>query len=288
MDRTVNCTERFTKVDACDRAVLKEARWQIRRTTLIKTNNMTKSVTLNYGIAILAAVAMVVAYALPTATFAAVNSTYIEVPTVNRGTINNTTEAKAHTGENTAEGSEGGDGGYGGDVESNEDAGTGGNYNNGGAAAGDGGNGGDADDGGLVETGDATANAATANDLNGTEVDVDLTTQEDVNGVYVEVDTDNGGCECDESTINNDTRARARSGENTADGSEGGDGQGGGDVEANDGADAGGDYNNGGASAGDGGNGGDSGFGGTVRTGFASSTAGTINLLNTTIVRVRL
>src|SRR3989338_3494053 len=159
---------------------------------------MTKSITLNYMIAILVAAAMVVAYALPTAESAAVNSTNITVYTKNKGTINNTTEAKAHTGHNTAEGSTAGDGGYGGDVEANDDAGSGGDYNNGGASAGDGGNGGDSGPGGLVNTGNATSNAGTNNSLNCTDVDIDLLGA-DVNSTYIGVETKNGsrGCECE-------------------------------------------------------------------------------------------
>src|SRR3989344_4842315 len=78
---------------------------------------MTKSITLNYMIAILAAVAMVVGYSLPITASAAVNSSNIYVYVQNSGKINNTTESEAHTGENTAEGSEAGDGDYGGDVD---------------------------------------------------------------------------------------------------------------------------------------------------------------------------
>ena len=45
---------------------------------------------------------------------------------------------------------------------------------------------------------------------------------------------------------------------------------------------------NGGPNGGDGGDGGAGGLGGTIRTGAASSTAGTFNFLNTALVRVRI
>ncbi len=245
-------------------------------------NTMTKSITLKYTIAVLAAFVVVLAYA--GIADAAVNSSNIRVEVKNNGTINNTTSAKAHTGENYAEGSFGGDGGTGGDVTA---SGVG-DYNNGGAEAGNGGNGGGAGPGGLVNTGDATADAGTENSLNGTDVEIDLTnamsTGEDMNSTYIGVDVKNGtkDCECT-SEINNTTRARARTGENYAEGSFGGDGDDGGDVTAGSG-----DYNNGGAEAGNGGHGGTSDLGGEVKTGKAVSEAGTINLLNTTLIKVKL
>ena len=234
---------------------------------------MTKSITLNYTIAVLAAFAMVFATAVPA--FAAVNSSSITITTTNRGTIDNTTRASSHTGLNVAMGSLGGAGGMGGDVTSDGD------NNNGGAESGNGGAGGSAAAGGLVTTGNATSDAGTANDLNGTDVGVDLLTAGgDVNSTAVAVDTDNDNIA---NNIDNTTRARSRSGENTAMGSTGGDA---GDAGVIDGG--AGDFNNGGAESGNGGVGGAGGVGGEVRTGHASSTSGTFNFLNTVMVRVRI
>lgn len=243
---------------------------------------MTKSIALNYTIAAVGAIAMVFTYA--GIADAAINSSAIRIEIENTGKITNTTSASASTGNNHAEGSHGGDGDDGGDVEAGS-----GDYNNGGAEGGNGGSGGNASAGGLVNSGNATADAGTDNSLNGTDVEINLTNAlgagEDVNSTYIGVEIENGDdeeCDC-KPEIDNTTRARARTGSNDADGSFGGDGDDGGDVEADDG-----DYNNGGASAGTGGAGGSGGLGGEVNSGVASSTAGTINLLNTSIIRVRL
>jgi len=239
---------------------------------------MTKSITLNYAVAVLAAFAMVFAYA--GIADAAINSSSITITTTNRGTIDNITTASAYTGFNTAQGSRGGRGGDGGAVTSDGD------NNNGGATSGDGGDGGNAAAGGLVDTGNATADAGTSNDLNDTVVEVDLTTAGgDVNSTAVDVTTDNDLCDCPDevNNIDNLTDARARTGLNTAEGSEGGNADDAGDIEGGTG-----DFNNGGATSGDGGDGGAGGLGGTIRTGAASSTAGTFNFLNTALVRVRI
>jgi len=226
-----------------------------------------------------AAVATALAmFAGATPAFAAVNSSSITITTTNRGTIDNNTSAKSHTGDNTAEGSVGGRGGVGGDVTSD------GNNNNGGAMTGEGGNGGNGGAGGLVDTGNASADAKTDNALNTTEVDMDLVSAAvaGFNSTALLVNTDNGQCgECNK--ITNDTRARARSGENTAEGSVGGNADNAGDVEGGTG-----NFNNGGATTGDGGNGGAGGLGGTVFTGNADSKSATVNLLNTILVRVRI
>lgn len=204
---------------------------------------------------------------------AAMNSSSITITTTNRGTIDNNTSAKSHTGKNLALGSVGGNGEEGGDVTSN------GSNNNGGATSGNGGDGGDGGDGGLVNTGDATANAGTQNDLNNTLVEAQVPA--DMNSSALAIVTDNDeDCECN--NITNDTRARARTGNNQADGSVGGNGDDAGDITGGTGS-----FNNGGATSGDGGNGGDGDLGGTIFTGNASSTAATINWLNTVLVRVR-
>src|SRR3989344_405032 len=132
---------------------------------------MTKSLTLNSMMAVAMIGAMVLSFfAFATQASAAINSSSINITTTNRGTIDNYTSARSHTGDNQADGSFGGDGDDGGDVE-----GDSGSFNNGGATAGDGGNGGNANDGGFVDTGNATAEAGTENVLNGTDAEVDLT-----------------------------------------------------------------------------------------------------------------
>jgi len=83
--------------------------------------------------------------------------------------------------------------------------------------------------------------------------------------------------------IQNLTRARGRTGDNSADGSTGGNAGNGGQISAGTG-----DENNGGATAGSGGAGGAGDLGGEIHTGAATSKSGTLNLLNTTFVRVRL
>src|SRR3989338_6206012 len=230
---------------------------------------MTKSITLNYTIAALVAFGMVLATATPA--FAAVNSTRITINVTNRGTIDNVTQADSHTGANIALGSVGGSGGTGGNVTNS----GGGNENNGGATGGNGGA------GGLVQTGNASADAGSENSLNGTDVEVELGCDcGDINSVTVELDVNNDD---EDNNIDNLTQARGRTGENRAEGRTGGNGGVGGVVDSGSG-----DENNGGAKAGTGGAGGSGGLGGTVLTGNASSTSAAINLLNTTFLRVRI
>ncbi|MBI5470135.1 hypothetical protein HY968_02320 [Candidatus Kaiserbacteria bacterium] len=239
---------------------------------------MTNSLRKAAAIATMVATSMgTFAFAAPA--FAAVNSTHITITTTNRGSIDNTTSARSHTGDNTAGGSTGGTGGQGGDVTSN------GSENNGGALGGNGGNGGNGGAGGLVTTGDATATAGTSNDLNNTDTGVDLGDCGcgDINSLTLDVTTDNSRQYPTQNHIDNDTRAKARTGENTADGSTGGAAGNGGVVDGGVGSE-----NNGGAHAGTGGAGGAGGLGGTIGTGAASSTAGTINMLNTSMIRVRI
>lgn len=205
---------------------------------------------------------------------AAMNSSSITISTVNRGSIDNDTSAKSHTGENYALGSVGGRGGAGGDVTSAGD------FNNGGADTGNGGTGGNGGAGGLVDTGDASATADTNNGLNLTDVEVAVPT--DMNSSGLAIATDNNRLFPTQNHIDNDTRARARTGENTADGSVAGNADDAGSVEGGTG-----DNNNGGATTGNGGNGGAGGLGGTVLTGRADSVSGTVNVLNAIIVRVR-
>ena len=198
----------------------------------------------------------------------------ITITICNSGTIINNTSASANTGGNTALGSVGGRGGRGGNVDSS------GNFNNGGAGTGNGGNGGDAGDGGFVQSGNASANASTINNANGSDVEIDVPPDMNSSLLAVIIDNTASGCKCN--TIENTTRARARSGENTANGSEGGDGNDSGKIDG-----GGGDFNNGGAGTGSGGNGGNSNDGGLIRTGNATSNSETVNLLNSIIIRLR-
>ncbi|MFZ2707002.1 MAG: hypothetical protein WAY88_02640, partial [Minisyncoccia bacterium] len=250
------------------------------------------------------------------------NSVYIKVS--NDGYISNTTSAKADTGDNKAGGS------YGGDAENAGDGGNGGDASvDGGvqwcgecgsgsgstATGGEGGNGGNsnggnAGDGGYVVTGDASAEAGTANSLNSTDVEVE----------GCGCDEDQNECSCippwfrrdvdnsvkikvyNDGYISNETKAKADTGDNKAKGSYGGDagyggdGGDGGEAEVGDeeegcgcewdlggsaGEAVGGDGGNGGHS-----NGGEGGQGGTISTGEARSEAGTINMMNTTVIRV--
>lgn len=238
---------------------------------------MTKSIALNSSLAVIAAVAMVFSFVTPA--FAAINSTSITLNIINRGSISNVTQADSHTGENAALGSTGGTGGTGGFVTSD------GSENNGGAMAGNGGNGGNGGAGGLVQTGNATSDASSENGLNGTDAEVDLGTCAcgDINSVTIEATVDNDRVAPTQNHIDNFTDARARTGTNIADGSTGGNGGVGGEVDGGVGSE-----NNGGAAAGTGGAGGSGGLGGTVATGNASSTSSAVNLLNTTLLRVRM
>lgn len=115
------------------------------------------------------------------------NSVYIKVE--NSGSISNTTEAKADTGDNKAKGSYGGDGGYAGDggkggsaeVEGDEvrgecgcelPLGGDGTANGGDGADGGDADGGDGDVGGTVQTGDARSEAGSINVMNTTMIRV--------------------------------------------------------------------------------------------------------------------
>ena len=196
---------------------------------------------------------------------AAINSSRIRITINNSGSLSNTTVSNANTGGNKSEGSEGGDGDTGGDVTA---SGAGGN-NNGGSSAGDGGKGGDADAGGLVDTGDAFATASSTNTLNDTEGNIVVVAPMDVNSSNIIGDVTNTG------PLTNDTRARARTGDNTSEGSEGGNGDDGGGVTSGTG-----NNNNGSASAGDGGDGGSGGLGGEVLTGNATTNSSSTNTKN--------
>ena len=157
---------------------------------------------------------------------------------------------------------------------------VGGNFNNGGASTGDGGDGGDAGTGGTVVTGDASALASTGNDSGSADIEVSPIGELNSSELGLKVDND-PGCKCP-NEINNNTRARARSGGNSANGSYGGDGSQGGDINT-----PSGDFNNGGAGTGEGGDGGSGDEGGLVRAGNVVSNSQTLNLLNNVIIRLR-
>lgn len=293
------------------------------------STHMTK--TLNYGAAAtVAALAFAAFLAIAPSAFACEyycgsNDTNIDnsvaIAIANSGAIVSVTTATSNTGGNLADGSYGGDGAEGGDAGEGGDAdaggddyycdcdSVGGNANAGdGGNGGNGGNGGAGGPGGLVDTGDAEANAGSANTLNTTEVDVQAADCGCDNGY-----SHSGWGRRGDRTIDNSvtvgvantgavlslTGAAADTGYNAAVGSYGGNG-----ADAGDGAD-GGDATGGGgfwdwddnfhgseANGGNGGNGGDGGeggegdVGGTVRTGRAETNSGSINVMNSTIVRV--
>ncbi|MBI5457001.1 hypothetical protein HY969_04670 [Candidatus Kaiserbacteria bacterium] len=244
----------------------------------------------------------------------------VTITVSNSGTINNETEAKADTGDNDADGSYGGDsddGGDGGDggrakVEGGldwnwcecDDSGSEAN----GGVGGNGGdsNGGNAGPGGLVDTGDASAEAGTVNTLNTVDIEVvgcgceEEETDDCCGGGRGDVDNRVVITLSNSGTINNETEAKADTGDNDADGSYGGDSDDGGDggdggnakVEGDDGENcdcvppSGGNANAGGGGEGGDTNGGSSDVGGTIRTGDARSESGTVNLMNTVLIRV--
>ena len=224
--------------------------------------------TIKKTAAIVAAVAMI----SPVAAFADMNSSAIVIAAQNNGVLISNTTSNASTGSNTAGGSRGGRGGSGGDVEGG--AGVG---NNGGATAGNGGTGGNGGPGGLVTTGDAESDAGSMSSLNSNDIDVGGD-GEDMNSSAVAVLLDNAS---GISMLAQNTGAAATTGDNTARGSRGGRGGSGGEVEAD------GSGNNGGATAGTGGHGGTGGLGGEVVTGGSTSNAGSIQMMNTNLVRVR-
>ncbi len=250
------------------------------------------------------------------------NSVYIKVS--NSGSISNTTTAKADTGDNYAGGSYGGnggtagDGGKGGRAEvdggmswcgecgsSTDSSAEGGNGGTGGSA-----HGGDAGNGGYVVTGNATAEAGSANELNNVDIVVEgCGCEEDENDCacippWFRRDVDNSVTikVYNSGEIENETEAKADTGDNKAKGSEGGNGGTAGDGGRGGSAEVGSDDeercgcewdlgSNGEAVGGDAGQGGsaDGGagaLGGEVRTGAAHSESGSINVMNTTMVRV--
>ena len=250
---------------------------------------------MNYGAAAatIAALTMSVFAALPASAFACESwcgggdttiDNSVNIAVSNSGVIFSVTTSSSNTGGNKAGGSYGGD-------------------------AGSGGNGGDGGPGGLVDTGDAEANSGSLNTLNSVEIDVQAADcgcndghQSHGWGRRGDTDIDNSVnlALSNEGEILSLTDAGANSGDNKAKGSYGGDGsyggnggeggrakvEGGGFWDWNDNFH--GSIANGGdgGQGGEGGNGGDGDVGGTVRTGRAESNSGSINVMNSTIVRV--
>ena len=192
----------------------------------------------------------------------------VVVTTENSASVGNLVVAQSSTGGNIAGGSIGGDGGNGGSiVNGGEDVE--------GSSTGRGGNGGHSSLGGTVITGDAVTEAVVGNDVNSTNVLVDLCGCEGGDEGDVRVRTSNH-----ETTVRNGVFAKARTGWNQADGSDGGNGGQGGSI-----VDSGDDVED--SSTGSGGTGGTSGPGGLIDSGSAYSGAGAVNVVNRTVVRVR-
>lgn len=247
----------------------------------------------------------------------------VKISVSNFAVVNNVTTSSASTGGNYAGGAYGGNAGSGGNGDDGGNADADADANSGDADAlanggnggkgGNGGNGGDAGVGGTITTGDAEANSGVMNVVNSTDIEVEGCGCD--NGVDyddkdiddVEVDNEvkinlvNGGI------VSNFTDAYAKTGWNSAAGVEGGDagnggkGDDGGNADAD--ADVGGwkhygdDDNNNDADAvangGNGGNGGRGGRGGValeggvIVTGNATSNSGAVNVINSTLLRVR-
>ncbi|OHB18534.1 MAG: hypothetical protein A2854_00175 [Parcubacteria group bacterium RIFCSPHIGHO2_01_FULL_56_18] len=238
----------------------------------------------------------------------------VKISVSNFAVVTNITTAEASTGGNYAGGSTGGEGGNagngdeGGNADADADSGDGdadadaegGNGGNGGS----GGNGGAGGVGGTISTGDAEANAGVANVVNSTDIEVEGCgcdagvnyDEDEVDDITVdnevEIDLYNGAF------LLNVTDAYAKTGWNAADGTSGGSAGSGGEGEEGGKADADADTHghgdaNADAEGGEGGNGGyggEGGFGGAgglVVTGDATSNAGAVNVVNSTLLRVR-
>ncbi len=240
----------------------------------------------------------------------------IKIKVINFGEVYSGTAAVANTGGNYAGGSYGGEGGDG------EEGGNGGEANVDGyglADGGEGGNGGhggqggDGGAGGLVETGDAEADAGSMNAVNSTDIDVtqaDCGCDEEVSGWYdslgnfhpfkegdvdneVEIEVVNAGGVMDETVAAADTGNNKAKGSYGGEGGKGDDGGNGGDANASEGNECdcytypGEAYGGNAGDGGVGGNGGHGDVGGTIRTGRATANAGSINVVNTNLIRVR-
>jgi hypothetical protein len=242
----------------------------------------------------------------------------VKISVANFAVVSNTTTSSASTGGNYAGGAEGGDGAQGGEGDEGGNADADADSNGGDADAianggdggkgGKGGNGGDAGVGGTITTGDAEANSGVMNVVNSTDIEVEgcgcdsgVGYDED-NVDDIEVDNEVKIELLNAGIVSNTTDAYAKTGWNVAAGVEGGDaGQGG---EGDEGGNADADSDVGGwhdedgdayseANGGQGGNGGRGGRGGValeggvIVTGNATSNSGAVNVINSTLLRVR-
>lgn len=214
--------------------------------------------------------------ATATPAFAAVNSSSLTFVNSNSGSVTSNTNAVSNTGLNLAGGSTGGNGSNGGNSGAANKSGDNGDANSG--NAGSGGNGGNASAGGLVTTGNATANAAAANTANTNETRVRVAGGLN-SSAAVAVQANDGD-------ISETTNALASTGLNAAAGSEGGTGDNGGNSGTATNSGNQGDANTG--TGGAGGHGGSGGLGGEVMSGASTSNAGAVNVLNTNFLRVRI
>lgn len=240
----------------------------------------------------------------------------VKISVANFAVVSNITTSSASTGGNYAGGAYGGDGAEGGDGEEGGNADADADSNKGDADAmanggdggkgGKGGNGGDAGVGGTITTGDAEANSGVMNVVNSTDLEVEgcgcdsgvSYDEDEVDDIEVDnqvkLELVNGGI------VTNFTDAYAKTGWNNAAGAAGGDAGQGGDGEEGGNADADADaghYSDGDAyseaNGGQGGNGGRGGRGGValeggvVVTGNATSNSGAVNVINSTLLRVR-
>lgn len=212
-----------------------------------------------------------------TPALADVSKDTVTVDVYNYATVENAVESAASTGGNVANGAEASNVSKGGNIEKagkDNKAGNGGNKVLGGW-------------GGVITTGDATANASVSNTLNDTTTEIDLAhsrcdkdpcddkdhkdhswndTKDDFT-VTVKSDID----------LRNKVRAFADTGYNEANGSQADNTSKGGNVSHA------GDYNTGG----NGGNHVEGGSGGEITTGKALSNSSVVNVLNKTITRIR-
>jgi hypothetical protein len=230
---------------------------------------MTKSITFNYSIAILTALAMVVAFVPALALAQDDNWDSTVVSNMNTASVISGSVAVSNTGGNYADGSYGGDGGNGGSIMAGDgevdDSHTGSAGMGGAAAA-----------GGFVQTGNASAVATTDTDVNSSEIEVtgEVVFDGDDNAVELAVTNSNSA------EVVAFSGALANTGRNESLGSYGGHGGNAGSISS-----SGDEVDD--SSTGNGGEGGAGGIGGEVVTGASSSSASTVSVINRTVLRVQ-
>lgn len=190
----------------------------------------------------------------------------------NSATVINVIEVNANTGGNFADGSYGGTGGDGGDIESGKGEIVDSSTRNGG-------DGGNSSVGGTVITGNAQAEVGVFNLVNTNRTIIDRSG----GGGDIIIGNDNSA------KLINEIGVEANTGNNFVDGSYGGSGGDGGDISLGDNGEHGHKHDRGieDVNTGHGGDGGTSGAGGLVITGDASSRAFVVNIVNTTVTRIR-